>query len=64
MTGNPKESPWRSTPQAKRLRKALQLTISDAARQRLELLAPEGRRSEFIEGLIMAAPLPKETKHQ
>ncbi len=59
---NPKGSVWRSTPQAKRHRKALQLTVSPEAIERLALLAPPGRRSEFVEALIMAAPLPEDTR--
>ncbi len=62
MTGNPKGSPWRSTPQRLRHRKSLVLTISDEARERLDLLAPAGTRSAFVERLIIDHPLPKETK--
>ena len=62
MTGNPKDSPWRSTSQAMRKRKAVAITLSDEARERLELLAPDGTRSAFIERLILDHPIPKETK--
>ena len=62
MSGNPKDSPWRSTPQRLRKRKSIVLTISDEARARLELLAPEGTRSAFVERLILDHPLPKEKK--
>lgn len=58
MGGNPKTSKWRSTAQADRKRKPIQVTLSDEARARLELLAPRGMVSAFVEGLIMAAPLP------
>ena len=62
MSGNPKDSPWRSTTQRLRKRKSIVFTISDEARKRLELLAPEGTRSAFVERLILDYPLPKETK--
>ena len=59
MSGNPKDSPWRSTPQRLRKRKSIVFTISDEARERLKLLAPEGTRSAFVERLILDHPLPK-----
>ena len=61
MTSNPKTSRWRSTPQALRRRKAVTITLSDEARERLEELAPDGQRSAFVEELIMNAE-PKEKK--
>ena len=59
MPGNPKDSPWRSTPRARRKRKGIEIMLSDEARTRLDRLAPDGKRSQFIEDLIMAVPLPK-----
>lgn len=60
MTGNPKESKWRATKQADRKRRKVQFALSDECRARLDLLAPSGLRSEYVEALIMAAPLPGE----
>ena len=57
MTGNPKASPWYSTPKAKRKRKGLEVTLSDEAREKLERLA--ARRGEsmsrVVESLILEA---------
>lgn len=39
MAGNPKESPWFSTLAAKRKRKPVTLTLSDAGRASLDALA-------------------------
>lgn len=58
MAGNPKESKWHNGgSRDSRKRRKIELSLSDEARARLEELAPPGRRSEFVEGLIMAVPL-------
>ncbi len=64
MPGNPKDSPWRSTPQDKRKRKRIELTLSAEARERLEVLAPGGLRSAFVEGLILSCPLPSDEEEE
>lgn len=52
----PKTSPWESTPQGKRKRKKVQITLSDEARAKLDRLAKApGMRSAVVEGLIMEA---------
>ena len=62
VTGNPKGSPWRSTPRDKRHRKPITLTLSDEARERLDELAPDGTRSAFVEDLIMNAEPSKKVE--
>lgn len=52
MSGNPKSSPWRSTPRARRGRPGVQLTLSPKALAKLERLADGGSRSAVIESLI------------
>ena len=53
MTGNPRSSPWRNTPRAKRRRRPIEITLSDEARAALDALAPHGRRSELVERLVL-----------
>ncbi len=56
MSGNPKKSPWYSTPKAKRVRKGIELTITDEAREKLDRLADRyGSRSAAVEKLILEA---------
>lgn len=57
MSGNPKGSKWRSTPQSLRHRKGLTLTISDAARERLRALAEASGNSmsAYVEHLVATA---------
>jgi predicted transcriptional regulator len=57
MAGNPKTSAWYSTPQAKRKRKGLEVTLSDEAREKLDALAAAWSmpRSQVVEALVMAA---------
>ena len=59
MAGNPKDSKWRSTPQAARKRKMAAFTLSDEAKARLVKLADKHgvSQSEMVEALIMASPL-------
>lgn len=45
---------WYSTPRAKRNRGQIALTISHEARAALEEMSEPGRRSEFVEGLILS----------
>ncbi len=59
MGSNPRTSKWYATPQAKRKRKGIMIYLSDKAKERLDVLAPEGLRSAFVEGLILEAPLPE-----
>lgn len=58
MSGNPKGSPWRSTPREKRKRKGMEIMLSDEARAKLDELAGPGMRSAWIEAVIMAAQKP------
>lgn len=56
MTGNPKSSPWYTTPRPKRKRRGLEITLSDEAREMLERLAArwcDGNKSACVEALIM-----------
>lgn len=70
MPGNPKDSPWRSTPRSKRKRKPLAITLSDDARLRLDALALKDALeneapvslSGTIERLIMEAKTTKRKK--
>ncbi len=56
MTGNPKGSPWRSTPRTKRKRPGVQLTLSPEAMAALERLAgPAGSKSAIVEELVLDA---------
>jgi hypothetical protein len=59
MSGNPKDSLWRSTPQGKRKRRKVQITLSDEACEKLSALidARGGGdiRSQVVEELIMEA---------
>lgn len=59
MAGNPKKSAWYATPQEARTRKMVAVTLSDAARERLEKLARKRSmsKSELVETLIMEASL-------
>jgi predicted DNA-binding protein len=59
MPGNPKDSPWYSTPRSERKKKGTELMLSDEARERLEKLAKKHgvSKSEMVEQLIMEAPL-------
>lgn len=59
MPGNPKESKWRSTPQAMRKRKLSGFTLSEEAKARLVRLAEKRgvSQSEMVEALIMSASL-------
>lgn len=45
---------WHSTSNADRKRKRVQFTLSDEAIEALERLAAPGRRSEFVERLILS----------
>lgn len=54
MTGNPKSSPWRSTPRSKRKRRGIQLTLSDEAVRALEELADGESKSAVVERLILS----------
>jgi hypothetical protein len=57
VSGNPRRSDWYSTPRDARRRKPVALTLSDAARARLDELA-EARgesRSATVEALVLAA---------
>lgn len=57
MAGNPKDSKWYATPRTARARKGIEVTLSEAARDKLEELA-RGRgvsRSQVIEALVLAA---------
>lgn len=61
LSGNPKDSPWRSTSASKRHRKPVCMTLSDAARVKLDRLAKArgpGVRSQIVEEMIMKAPEP------
>jgi hypothetical protein len=64
MAGNPKDSEWYSTPRTVRKRKGIEVTLSDAAQERLERMAKARKvsRSVVVEDLIMGAPMraPKE----
>lgn len=56
MTRGQKGSVWYSTPKEKRKRKGIELTLSDAALEKLEELGKKyGSRSEAVERLIMEA---------
>lgn len=59
MAGNPKDSPWYSTPRTERRRKGIEVTLPDEALERLERLARARKlsRSAVIEALIMEAPI-------
>jgi hypothetical protein len=59
MPGNPKDSEWYSTPRGKRVRKGIEVTLSDEARDRLERMAKARKvsRAAVIEALIMATPI-------
>lgn len=52
MTGNPKDSPWRSTPRSKRKRPGRNLTLSDAVWDAIGEMAGAGGRSDFVEKLV------------
>lgn len=52
MTGNPKASPWRSTPRAKRRRKGTQLTLSPEALAALEYLREGASRSAYVDWVL------------
>lgn len=56
MGGNPKDSPWRSTPRAARKRKGVELMLSDEARIRLDQMAFERgvSRSALVEEMILS----------
>jgi len=55
MSGNPKSSPWYSTPRTKRRRKGIEIMLSDEAAARLERLAKQRgvSRSAVVEALLM-----------
>jgi hypothetical protein len=56
MGRNPKDSPWYSTPRAKRRRQGITLTLPPEALDALEVLAQRyGSRSAAVEALIMGA---------
>ncbi len=57
MTGNPKASAWYSTPNAKRRRKGVEVTLSDEARAKLKRLARKRgtSMSGVVEALILEA---------
>ncbi len=60
MTGNPKTSKWRSTPNKNRKRRGIQLTLSPAATEALTRLAKLGgmSRSKLVELLVLARDAP------
>ena len=59
MAGNPKTSPWYSTPKSKRLRKGIEIMLTDEARAKLERLGKKyGSRSNAVEKLILEAEDP------
>jgi hypothetical protein len=58
VSGNPPDSPWRSTPRDKRRRKPLAITLSAEARKRLSWLANGGSLSRTVEALVMRAEEP------
>ena len=62
MAGNPKTSKWYATARDARVRKKIEISLSDEAREKLERLADGGHRSPVIEALIMAAPEPAPAK--
>ncbi len=54
--GNPTTSKWYATPEANRVRKSIELSLSDEARAKLERLgARYGSRSAAVEKLILEA---------
>ena len=59
MGRNAKDSEWYSTPRAARTRKGIEVTLPDAALERLEKIATARgvSRSQVVEALVMAAPL-------
>lgn len=56
MSGNPPGSPWRSTPNSSRARKAYKFTLSDEASEALtEMATLDGdTRSGILEVIILA----------
>jgi metal-responsive CopG/Arc/MetJ family transcriptional regulator len=56
---NAKESEWYSTPNAARNRKRFEMTLPEAALERLDKMADARgvSRSAVVESLIMAAPI-------
>lgn len=57
MPGNPKDSKWRNTSDAKRHRKHVNLTLSEEAHEKLDRLAVKaGGKSAAVEQLIIEAP--------
>jgi hypothetical protein len=59
MSGNPKISKWYATPRSVRVRKKIEISLSDEARAKLERLVKERGgghiRSAVIEDLILKA---------
>lgn len=60
MASNPKRSEWYATPKAKRHRKPIVLTLGPEAMAALLKLSEMWRcsKSQAVERLIMAAPVP------
>ena len=59
MSGNPKDSPWYSTPRHMRRRKPLGLTLPEDVLERLDAIARVRgvSRSEVIADLVRDAPV-------
>lgn len=59
MTGNPEDSKWYVTPQKKRRRKLVTVTLSDEARERLEKMSKAWKvsKSQVIEELILKSAI-------
>lgn len=59
MPGNPKDSEWYSIAQSDRVRKKIQFTLSDEARERLDKMSKARKepKSQVVERLILDAPI-------
>lgn len=61
MPSNPKTSKWRSAPAALRNRKAINLTLSEEARAKLDRLADVyGSKSAVVEAALEQLPEEKD----
>lgn len=55
MSGNPRDSKWANGPaRSERKRKKIEITLSDAALEKLDVLAEGRPRSHVIEELILS----------
>ncbi len=64
MAGNPKTSKWFAISQGVRVRKKVQITLSDEARVKLKRLKDAhelGTQSAVVEDLILAAAEPTDS---